>query len=160
MRVACLRQAGRTWQILLVCSALVVGVAEAVYPSPVVLDADDPLVGVWTNPEYERTGETTAKWEFFMNGKELDYFGIADEIPRYECMNTIEAKWVDVGGVRWYKIRTVFWVYCTGSERTEALLLARIDASGTKLESVLGYLEYPEEIGELGSRYRAYYKAQ
>jgi len=141
---------------LMICFWCIVPILTAT-AIPITLEPDDPLIGTWVSEEYDSTGRYNAKWVIYSDGTEFDYPNIDDTEPAEEVRNVFEQKWIDSEGWYWYKIRSTFWVYPSGTERT-VFLLARINPIGTTLESVLSLVTYPEEISIDGIYYRILYK--
>ena len=148
-----------TSKVLVVCVFCILPLLAAdCAAKPITIAPDDPLVGKWVSEEYDRTSEYNAKWVIFPDGRELDYYKIADTEPIEEVANVIEEKWDDSEGNHWYKIRSTWWVYPSKIGRTEGFSLNEINASGTTLESVYSGSVYPEELSPLGSFYRIFTK--
>jgi len=128
--------------------------ASVLGATPNTVDATDPIIGIWINKDYDKSGRYNAKWEIFQNGKEYDYKGIWDVVPAEECFNTFEELWIDEKGNHFYKIRTKFWVYPSKVGTTEGYVLLKIDTKKNVLEANYSATGYPEEISEIGSFYR------
>jgi hypothetical protein len=139
--------------IILCVMPVLAGIGQT---QPVGIKGDDPLFGTWVNEQYDKdlSGRSGAGKSIILpDGHSLDYAHIADNTPSFEGWFVVEKAWVDDQGRRWYRLKTVTWVYPSKAGRVEGFNLTRISADGSTVEGVWAQYGYPEDISPLGSFY-------
>ncbi len=128
---------------------------------PSAAGLDDAFIGTWVNPEYDGyKGKTPPRFVVFPDGRELDYWNISDLKPTWEYQDTVEDKWVDQLGNRWYKVHSTGGYYGFDWYRFKLHSLVRINAAGTVFETVSAEGRYPEEFSPIGGLYAVFYRQQ
>jgi beta-lactamase regulating signal transducer with metallopeptidase domain len=126
---------------------------------PSAAGLDDAFIGTWINPEYDGyKGKTSSKFVVYPDGRELDYLNISDLVPTWDYQDTVEDKWIDQQGNRWYKIHCTGGYYGYDSYRFKSYALVRINAAGTVSEFVCAEGRYPEEFSPIGGAYSIFYR--
>lgn len=151
-----------TVKLLIVCLVCLFPLAVVTCATkPAVVVANDPLYGIWLNPEYGGLrADTYARWEIFPDGRELRYINDSDPKPNCEMRDMVIAEtWVDSERNRWYKGYYSQSLYPYAEEMVHVFWMRKLNATGTTLEFVGSEARYPAEMSRIGGEYFIHYKA-
>jgi hypothetical protein len=117
-----------------------------------LLPPSDPLFGTWVNAAYEgNVRRVAAKALFFPDGRELEYFKVADAEPFSAGNFRFESVWIDAEGSHCYQMAWVGDDYPRPlkNPRFGLNVLARVNAAGSRLDLLAGQDRYPEDFKDI-----------
>lgn len=119
--------------------------------------AEELLVGIWFNSDYDASDVTPVKLVLTSDGKTEEYLHVSDTEPYAVGTYSITNSWVDDNGNTWY-----VWTqssHAIGTDITwEGYILTKIDNVGTTAEMVWDEDDYPVEINPSNPSYAIYYR--